>query len=169
MLRHLNYGLLMLMTAPAWAQSTGTAATDAVATTADATKESLGKMALQMNTNNVEGWLVPTVFFGCIIAVVAIAMKFRSKSHAETHKTLQLMIEKGVPVSPELFYTQQNRRPKSNLQRGVILTMVGAAIVIALAVAAKDEPNAWAYGLIPMFLGLGYLIVAFVESKQSKV
>jgi hypothetical protein len=68
------------------------------------------------------------------------------------------MIEKGLPVPPELINPPPRVRPsKSDLRRGLIWLGVGIGSTILLLRTFEDS-GLWAMGLIPAFIGVAYLL-----------
>lgn len=101
----------------------------------------LGAMAI------VLGFLVPA-------AVVGIIVWYKARNTQLMHETALKLAEKGQPVPPELFADRAG--PYSDLRRGLVLVMLGLGICLALYFCGL---RFWAFGIIPMFMGLGYLIV----------
>jgi hypothetical protein len=100
--------------------------------------------------------LVPVAFFAMIIGIVWLGISSRAKQRQLAHETIRLMIEKGQPVPPELFLDPKVVRPRSDLRRGVVLTAIGVGIVAYLL---SDHDSDWGLGLIPLLIGVGYLII----------
>jgi len=88
------------------------------------------------------------------------------------HKERMAAIEKGMevpPLPPELFRDPRRRRePADYLRRGLVLLLVGIAIVIALLVTPGAGPQAAFWGLLPAAVGLAQLIFYFVERRRLR-
>jgi len=69
------------------------------------------------------------------------------------HETALKLAEKGQPVPASLFADQTSIF--SSLRQGMVLLMLGIGICLALFLCGIKF---WAVGIIPMFMGLGYLI-----------
>ena len=93
------------------------------------------------------------------VSLVGIILWYKARRNQLLHETALKLAEKGQPVPPELFADQ--REPYSNLRRGVVLVMLGLGICLALYLVGM---RFWAFGIIPMFMGVGYLIVWKLES-----
>ena len=93
------------------------------------------------------------------VMLVGIILWYKARRNQLLHATALTLVEKGQPVPPELFVDQ--REPHSNLRRGVVLVMVGIGICLALYLY---ELKFWTFGIIPLFVGVGYLIVWKMES-----
>jgi hypothetical protein len=101
--------------------------------------------------------LVPLSLFLTILLVVIGTLAFRYRKHAQTQETLRLMIEKGAEIPPELLTPPVSQY--GDLRRGLILVGVGLSLSIAIGLMQGFGGGSWALGLIPLFIGAGYLIV----------
>ena len=101
--------------------------------------------------------------------VIALASFFTyGYRERQKHKTIALMIEKGLPIPEDLLRTKtglermlsagkspQNTPDNSLLLKGLVLSMLGIGLIIYLAVL-KDAN--WAGGFIPLGIGLAFLL-----------
>jgi hypothetical protein len=100
---------------------------------------------------------VPIAFFATALLVVVATLVFLYRRNAQVHETLRLMVEKGAEIPPDLL-----TRPKSqhgDLRRGLVLVTAGASLAIAIGLINGFVDGSWAVGLVPAFIGVGYLIV----------
>ena len=95
------------------------------------------------------------------ILIVAMVLWYKSHKTQQLHDTAVRLAEKGQPVPPEFFLGRE--QPYSDLRRGVVLVAVG----IALCIALNQLGVAWTIGLIPLFMGLGYMLVWKLESRNG--
>jgi hypothetical protein len=110
--------------------------------------------------------------FGTPIAFVAIFCYFRHRKTKMLHETIRAMVEKGVPIPPELFAQESLRifppggsngisrtanRARSDLRVGLILIGVGGGISI---LSGKS-------GLIILFIGVALVIASWIERKAN--
>jgi hypothetical protein len=109
--------------------------------------------------------------FPVAIVVLSLALFFQYRKRKLLHETLRLMIEKGQPIPPELInepgmnysYAPPNR---SDLRRGLIWLGIGLALILG-------DPNFQGsggfhmgkIGLIPLFIGVAFLISWVVEGR----
>ncbi len=92
------------------------------------------------------------------VGIVAIVLAFRHRRQKLAHETMRLMIEKGLPVPPELINPPPPvRPPKNDLRRGLIWLAVGIGLTVLLRKTFEDS-GLWASGLIPAFIGAAYLL-----------
>lgn len=100
--------------------------------------------------------------FLCTGGVIIAVLYFRMRGRQLLSEEIKLAIEKGVDVPfPE---------PKKNrlLLPGIIWTLVGmiATLGIAFSIPSDAPSGVWVWGLIPVAIGAGYLIVHSVEKKE---
>ncbi len=108
------------------------------------------------------------VVMGIGLAMLGLWFDYRRKKEMFElhHKERMVAIEKGMEVPPlpvDFFYPSRKRRPEDLLRRGLILFLVGAAIMVALSQEANR--HYW-WGLIPVALGSAYFISYFVERNR---
>ena len=124
---------------------------------------------LRETKNNYEETLVPIfgiIFtFGMPIAIVATVVYFRHRRNRMLHETLRSMIEKGVPIPPELLHPQEQRNlPKSDIRRGLVWIAVGIGLTVFFLV---QDNHVWPIGLIPLLIGVAFLITWKVEGSKN--
>jgi hypothetical protein len=102
-----------------------------------------------------------SIFGGVAIAIVAIIMAGRKKELA--HKERLVAMEKGIeiPIEPK-----EEKRPAylSNRSSGLVMTLIGIALTIALFTVAGKVGGVW--GLLPLAIGIGLLISSALEKKE---
>jgi Domain of unknown function (DUF6249) len=106
--------------------------------------------------------------FGAPVLIVVMIGIFALLGSRMRQRTIRMMVEKGQPVPAELLAPEvRHVRRRSDVRRGVVLTMVGLGLMIWLAAVNDWEGGAWSFGLIPFLIGLGYLIVWKLEGKKD--
>ena len=108
--------------------------------------------------------LVPLGFFAMVATVVWLVFSARERQRRLTHETIRLMIEKGQPVPPELFLDPKIAKPRNDLRRGVLLIAAGFGIVVFFL---AHHDRAWSLGVIPLLVGVGYIIVWKIQGGQK--
>ena len=105
------------------------------------------------------------IFLGVLmpVAIVSTFLWYKARRNQLLHETALKLVEKGQPVPPELF--ADRREPHSNLRLGVVLVMLGLGIALSLYLS---EMRFWTFGIIPLFMGAGYLIVWKLEGGDTK-
>jgi len=97
-------------------------------------------------------------FLGAVALIVISAIRFR---HATAGRRLELarrMVDKGIEPPAELIGANNG----SDLRRGLVLVFTGVGLLLASLVASCTGSGASEtsspVGLIPGFIGLGYLV-----------
>jgi hypothetical protein len=101
------------------------------------------------------------VLGGVTIAISAVIMNGRRKELE--HRERILAMEKGVTLPAS---TPEPERPKFSSRRanGLVMTGIGLALTIALSIEDGADTGAW--GLIPLFIGLGLLIAGMMDKRE---
>jgi len=94
-------------------------------------------------------------------------MLFSYMRSRSLHKTVRDMVAKGQAVPPALFAPPPAIRARSDFRRGVVLVMVGIALVIFFGAVNEWDGGAWAIGVIPFLIGVGYLLVWKFEGPKD--
>jgi hypothetical protein len=111
--------------------------------------------------------IVFTTLFGAPVLVVGAIMFFSYLKSRSLHRTVRDMVEKGQPVPPSLFAPPPAIRARSDMRRGVVLMMVGFGLMIFFGAVNDWEGGAWALGVIPFLIGVGYLLVWKFEGPKD--
>jgi len=113
--------------------------------------------------------IIFTTLFGAPVMVVAAIMFFSYLKSRSLHRTVRAMVEKGQEVPAALFAPPPILKARSDMRRGVVLIMVGIGLMICFGAWNDWEGGAWALGVIPFLIGLGYLLVWKMEGRRDKV
>ncbi len=115
---------------------------------------------------------IVAIVMGIGMGMLALWLDFRRKRALFElhHKERMAAIEKGMDLPPlpaELLRGQGGRRtPADSLRRGLVLLLLGIALVIALYMTPNAGPRVAFWGLIPAAIGLGNLIFYYVEGRK---
>lgn len=116
--------------------------------------------------------LVAIVFltiFGAPVLIVAVILYFGFSRSRMQHRTIRMLVEKGQPVPAELLAPPAPAvRQRSDMRRGVVLSMVGLGLTIWLGAVNNWEGGIWSLGLIPFLIGVGYLLVWKLEGGKHR-
>jgi len=134
-----------------------------------------GEDRVDINVPNWGGRLGPLLpiisvlaVFGSPVAILALFFYFRHRRNKMFHETLRAMVEKGVPIPPELLSggaTLANgsnlaRRGIHDLRNGLILLGLGAGVMVLGANAGFSK-----LGLIPIFIALALIAAWLIGNK----
>ena len=101
------------------------------------------------------------VVMGCSVPIVIVSLLFyfRHRKNQMLHETIRAMVEKGVPIPPEMFKTVDNapKQPRNDMRTGLILIGIGSGLAFLGTSGA---------GFIVLFLGAAFLIASFFEKKK---
>jgi hypothetical protein len=124
-------------------------------------------------SHDVPEFVIPIVaitlltVFGAPVLIVGLIMYFSFSRSRAMHRTVRMMVEKGQPVPEALLNPPPAQRQRSDLRRGVVLTMIGIGVMAFLGAASDWEGGAWTLGLIPFLIGVGYLLVWKLDTKKD--
>ena len=106
---------------------------------------------------------LPFLFAGTVIIINVRAKKEESKRKYDLYTK---SLEMGQTI-PEHFFDEPQKKanPASNLKRGVIWLAVGLAIILSFILMNKHD--GLILGIVPAFVGAGYLIVHFLDKPKS--
>ena len=105
--------------------------------------------------------------FGAPVLIVGLILYFSFSKSRALHRTVRMMVEKGQPVPAALLNPPPAQRQRSDLRRGVVLTMIGVGLMVFFAAVNDWECGAWTLGLIPFLIGAGYLLVWKLDTKKD--
>ena len=106
-------------------------------------------------------------FFGCPVLVFGLLFYFAFSRNRMMHRTIRLMVEKGQPVPEALLNPPPHVRKRSDMRRGVILLMIGTGLTLFFGAVNDWDNGAWTLGIIPLLIGVGYLLVWKLEGKPD--
>jgi len=105
--------------------------------------------------------------FGAPVLIVGLIMYFSFSRSRSLQKTVRMMVEKGQPVPEALLNPPPVQRQRSDIRRGVVLTMIGIGLMVFFGAVNDWEGGAWTLGLIPFLIGVGYLLVWKLDTKKD--
>jgi len=106
------------------------------------------------------------LLFGTPVIIVIAILAHKTRRTKAIHDTVVRLAEKGLPIPPDLFVDKPPEDMRSSLHKGVVLIAVGLGLTIFfLTIPERNVP--WGVGMIPLLIGVGYLIVWWLESKKE--
>ena len=124
-------------------------------------------------SGDIPAFVVPIVaitlltVFGAPVLIVGLIMYFSFSKSRALNRTVRMMVEKGQPVPEALLNPPPAQRQRSDVRRGVILTMIGIGLMVFLGAVNDWEGGSWTLGLIPFLIGAGYLLVWKLDTKKD--
>ncbi len=116
---------------------------------------------------HVDPTLIPIVALIAASGIAFAALQFRNRGRELRHRERLTALEKGIELPPEPGVSRN-----AYLLRGLIWLFLGVGISIFflalwLAERDRDEAAMAATGVIPIGVGIAYLIVYRVERKEQ--
>ena len=102
---------------------------------------------------NIVGFAAVIMVFG--IPMAALYCYYRVRKLRTEERLAAIARGVNVPMEPELSQAARSRRS------GSLLTSGGVGYMIAFALVARSEPDAWvaaAFGVIPLAIGIGFFL-----------
>jgi hypothetical protein len=128
----------------------------------------------EIKSDDIPEFVIPIVaitmltIFGAPVLIVALIMYFGFSKNRALHRTVRIMAEKGQPIPAALLAPPTPAvRQRSDMRRGIVLVMVGLGLMICFGAWNDWEGGAWAIGVIPFVIGLGYLLVWKLEGDKK--
>ena len=98
------------------------------------------------------------VVFGSFVLLMAIPYYFGMRKTKSMHALINSLIEKGHDIPRELIFPAKRKTSfRNDFQKGIILITLGLSISLVL-LFVKVQDNYWTIGLIPVFVGVGFMI-----------
>ena len=99
-------------------------------------------------------WSILFVLF--ILFLFVIPFYFNLKKAKTRQQIITKLIEKDRDIPNELL-AKSPKTKRSDLHKGIVLIAIGLSLCIVIFIL-RIHSNFWTIGLIPMFLGIAYLI-----------
>lgn len=129
-----------------------------------------------MNIQGLIGVLIPmmAIVLGIGCAMLAMYFQYRNRRELLQQYHLQRMaaIEKGIelPPLPEEYFSGGHcgaASPARARRTGLILLFLGIAITLGLWGGGGDGSTTFWWGLVPIGLGVAFLLAAWFEARES--
>lgn len=105
-------------------------------------------------------WLVDLGALGLFFTTVVVVMRMRLRGEERRLELARRFIEQGMEPPSDLFPSAA----QSDLRRGIVLVFAGLGLLAASASGGHFGP----LGLIPGFIGLGYLVSYTLSRRLTR-
>lgn len=109
--------------------------------------------------------MLPFLF---VITIVTINVRRKNAESKRKYELYMKSLEMGQTI-PEHFFDEPQTNKASNLKRGIISLMVGIAFGLYVIIEKNTGLPFLMAALIPGFVGLGYLLVHFIEKPKNQL
>jgi len=106
--------------------------------------------------------LLPFLFVAVIIGLNVRAKNAESKRRYDLYSK---SLEMGQTVPEHFFDEPKKANPSSNLKKGILWAAVGLALLIYFIIEHKN--NGLILGIVPTFIGIGYLLVHYLDKPKT--
>jgi hypothetical protein len=120
----------------------------------------------EMPLNGFGIFMITLVPFLFIVMVLVIQSRSRNKESQRRYDIYMKSLEMGQTI-PEHFFDEPKKatQPSSNLKKGILWLVVGLGIVISFLIMHQNQ--GLIVGIIPGFVGIGYLLVHFLDKPKT--
>ena len=115
--------------------------------------------------NGVELFMIVLLPFLLVGAIVYIGVKAKREESKRRYDLYSRSLEMGQTVPEHFFDEPKKANPSSNLKRGILWSAIGLGLWIYFAVVNNHE--ALIVGIVPTFVGIGYLLVHFLDKPKT--
>lgn len=106
--------------------------------------------------------LLPFLF---ITISMIILGKFKNKESQRKHDLYMKSLEMGQSIPDHFFDEPKKQSTVSNLKKGILWLSIGLGALIYFTIINEEE--ALILGIVPTFIGAGYLLVHFLEKPKK--
>ncbi|HET9237210.1 MAG TPA: DUF6249 domain-containing protein [Oligoflexus sp.] len=119
-----------------------------------------------------ESFLIPGIVFGSMTIVSFFMLYFSYRKRRDMLDTVRAAIQSGQTLPASFLDALDNKSkpsPDSDLRKAVLLIALGLSGMTVLATLTDQQAGrAWAIGLVPTLLGVGYLFLWKQSQKRQK-
>ena len=104
---------------------------------------------------------------GAPVLVIFLFLLYSGRKATKKLDTLVKIVELGGKVEPEMLeMLNEPMGPDADLRKGLIWLAVGIPLTLGLLATGDDAP--WVFGLIPVFVGVAYLIIMKISLNKKE-
>lgn len=115
--------------------------------------------------------IIPLFVLALPLAIVVFVLRFRRQQTEARYRTLLQLADKGVDLP--LAVLAEHRHPREDRRRAVVLLSGGSGLILCLLAlpvqtdAGQRIGELWGIGLLPIAVGLGYLLNWWLETRTG--
>ena len=115
---------------------------------------------------------IPLIVMSAPVLLVLILMRYRYRQTQARYRMLVDLADKGVDLSPQLLVEPQ--AVYSERRRALVLIGTGLGLMATLlalpgqAGSGHSLGSLWGLGLLPLTIGLGYLLSWWLNRRDSQ-
>ena len=135
----------------------------------DSLQQELDNKSIANNTaEEIVQLMVPVSFFIFVILIVWICCHISYRKQRDRYRIIEKAIENGQGIPEGLFDEPKKAKKRwtNTLRQAVIYIAIG--IGVAIFGETIDEETITAIATIPGMLGVGYLLIAFIEHREER-
>ena len=114
--------------------------------------------------NGFELFLIVLLPFLFVATIIYMNVKARKEESKRKYDLYSKSLEMGQTVPEHFFDEPKKANPASNLKKGILWFVIGIALLISFLFIGQK--NALIVGIVPTFVGIGYLLVHFLEKPK---
>jgi hypothetical protein len=102
--------------------------------------------------------------FPFVAVIITLSVRAKNAESKRRYDLYSKSLEMGQTVPEHFFDEPKKVNPSSNLKKGILWFVIGAGILISFIVMNQKE--ALIVGIVPAFVGIGYLLVHFLDKPK---
>jgi len=106
--------------------------------------------------------MLPFIF---VVVIIAVQVRAKKEEARRRYDLYTKSLEMGQSVPDHFFDEPKKVNPISDLKKGILWLVVGIAILISFVV--MHQKNGLIVGIVPTFVGIGYLLVHYLEKPKT--
>ena len=118
-----------------------------------------------MPFNGFELFLICALPFIFVVIIIVVQGRAKKEESRRRYELYTKSLEMGQTVPEHFFDEPKKANPASNLKKGILWLVIGLGVLISFLVMHKE--NVLIVGIVPTFVGIGYLLVHFLEKPKT--
>ncbi len=119
----------------------------------------------EMPFNGFELVLICMLPFIFVVVIIAVQVRAKKEEARRRYDLYAKSLEMGQSVPDHFFDEPKKVNPISDLKKGILWLVVGLAVLISFVV--MHQTNGLIVGIVPSFVGIGYLLVHYLEKPKT--